>query len=204
MKSTDEFLSLIMPSAPGCPHPSAHQAIIQAAIELCESTKLWRDRDSFSVTTAGSAFVCVPDGAELVEFNAPLLDGEPLEPIPLAELDDRMPDWETATGPGRWVTQIDMDTLRVVPACNGRVTIRTVLKPAQDADMLPAFLADKYRRLIADGALGHILLLPGQNFTDPTMAQFYMNRFEQGIRKLISLKTQGQQRAPARTKPHFL
>jgi hypothetical protein len=205
MTDLDVFLPSIMPYAPGCPEPTARAAIITAARMFCERTRLWRDNDQFTVTPTSCNVVCAPVGGELFEIEHASLDGRPLEPISIGDLDRNMPDWRTRTEAegARWITQVEMGSVLVVPRTTGTLSLSVFLKPAEDADQLPDFLAQHYRRIIADGALAEILMTPGQPFTAPDRAQFYSMRFESRLGGLVAQSITGQQRAKLRTRPQY-
>lgn len=204
MTELDVFLPRIMPYAPGCSEPTAFAAIILAAQQLCERTRLWRDEDTFNITPTSCNVVCVPDGAQLFEIEHALLDGRALEPISIGDLDRDMPDWRTReASAARWITQTAPGSVLVVPKCSGKLFLATTLKPAEEADQLPDFIAREHRQTIADGALAEILMTPNQPFTAPDRAQFYATRFENRLGQLSTASIKGQQRAAARTKAHF-
>jgi hypothetical protein len=207
MKSLDEFLKSINPYAPGCAIPTAYFGIRQAAIEFCERSRLWRYDDEFTITADESEAISTPYGAELLDIETASFDGgAPLEPKTTAWLDDHHPGWRTGavTGKPQYLTQIDMNTLRLVPGQAGTVNISVWLKPSQDCDELPDFLADQYRETIAWGALGRILMTPNQPYTNGTLATGFLAAFEQKLVGLSHKGTTGQQRARVRTKANFL
>lgn len=204
MIELDVFLPKILPYVPGCPEPTAFAGIIKAAQEFCERTRLWRDEDQFTVTPTSCNVVCAPEGADLYEIESAYLDGCKLEPISLADLDSLHPRWrEYDAGQGRWITQIEHGTLIVVPKCQGALKLSTFLRPADDADQLPDFIAKLYSKCIADGALAEILMLPGQPFSDPSRAQFFSTRFEAKLSELTNRTIKGQQRAPTRVRAQY-
>lgn len=202
MKDIEIFLPNIMPFAPGCAIPAAYQWIRQAAIEFCERTRLWRYADEFDVTDDAAEALIAPYGAVVHEIEACSFDGQPLEPKTTAWLDSRENGWRDGllTGIPHYVTQIEPDTLRLVPAMAGKVSLALRLKPTFDADELPDFLADHYRQTIADGALGRILLLPDQSFTNVDMGSAFGAAFQSKLDSLSSKGSTGQQRAPLRTR----
>lgn len=201
MTDLEAFLPQVMPYAPGCPEPTALAAIVKSAQDFCERTRLWRDQDQFTVTPTSCNVVCVPDGADLFEIEQATLNGYMLEPISQADLNSRLPDWRTREETqGRWITQTEPGSVMVVPRSTGTLFLATVLRPANDAEQLPDFIAQHYLRVIADGALAEILMTPGQPFTAPDRAQFYSMRFEQRLGELSTRSIQGQQRARLRTK----
>lgn len=205
MTDLDVFLTRIMPQVPGCPEPTAFAAIIKAAQEFCERTRLWRDEDTFTITPTSCNVVCAPEGADLFEIEHATLDGSSLKPISLSDLNNLHPRWrEHDAGQGEWITQFEHDTVVIVPKCTGTLKLSTFLRPAEEADQLPDFLSKHYRSCIADGALAEILMVPRQPFTDPSRAQFYSMRFEAKLSSLINSTIKGQQRAPTRVRAQFM
>lgn len=204
MIELDVFLPKILPYAPGCAEPTAHGAIIKAAQDFCERTRIWRDEDTFTVTPDSCNVVCVPDGAELFEIEHASINGYTLDPISIGDLNRDTPDWRTKDADlGRWITQTAPGSVMVVPRCSGQLRLSTTLRPSNDADQLPEFIGKLHQQIIADGALAEILMIPDQPFTAPDRAQFYMMRFEAGLSRLSNLSVKGQQRAKARTRPQF-
>lgn len=203
MTDLDVFLPLVMQGAPGCAEPAAKQAIIKAAREFCERTRIWRDSDTFQVTPTSCNVVCTPADADLFEIEFSTLDNKPLQPISYSDLNHEIPNWRSLTSPGRWITQIERGTVMVVPAVTGTLFLSTILIPSEEAEQLPDFLAKDYRRAIVDGALAEVLMLPAQSFSAPDRAQFYSARFEQRISQLFNRNIKGQQKAPARTRGSF-
>lgn len=204
MTELDVLLPSIMPYAPGCPEPTAFAGIIKAAQDFCERTRLWRDEDQFTVTPTSCNVVCAPQGADLFEIEHASLDGYTLEPISIGELNRDMPDWRDQEGTlGRWIAQTEPGSVIVVPRSTGTLRLATVLKPSNDAEQLPDFIAKDYRQVIADGALAEILMTPNQPFTAPDRAQFYSMRFESRLSELSTRSIKGQQGARMRTRPQW-
>lgn len=206
MIDLEQFLPHVMPYAPACPEPTALHAIKEAAIEFCKATKLWRSDDEFSVSVGDCDAVCVPVGAQLVSIEHATFEGYPLVPASLADLNRIMPDWreqkEASTLPS-YLTQIDLDTVRVVPPANGTLRLYTVLAPSDDAEMVPEWLLRKHGRVIGAGALKEVLMLSGQPFFNPDLAAGFSTRFYNSIESNFSQHSRGQQRARLRTKAHF-
>lgn len=203
MIDLDVFMPRILPYAPGCPEPTAYANIIKAAQVFCERTRLWRDCDQFNVTPTSCNVVCAPSGAEVFEFEHSRFDGCDLEPISLGDLNAKHPTWrQMSPGGVRWITQVEPGSVLLVPGGTGTLDLSTFLRPTDDAEQLPD-LFSQYTQVIADGALGEILMLPAQSFTDPSRAQFYSMRFDNRIDELFNRTIQGQQRAPIRSKARF-
>ncbi|WP_203234338.1 hypothetical protein [Burkholderia mayonis] len=155
MTDLEEFLTKVLPFAPGCPEPTAFEHIRAAARDFCETTRLWRFDDTFELGDDPN-IVCVPQGAVVHEFERCDYNGLKLDPATFDWLDDRYPDWRSdarrLTGQPKWFTQEHPDTVRVVPApieSRGVVKVWLRLKPSEDADQLPDFLARDHMTLIS-------------------------------------------------------
>ncbi|QMV32517.1 virion structural protein [Ralstonia phage Claudette] len=205
MKPLDVFMPIIHRFAPGCPEPTAFAAIREAAIKFCERTRLWRCDDEFDVTANECADVAVPYGAALYEMELVQFNGRDLRPVSTQWLDEQAPEWRTNTqaSQAQYVTQYSEDTLTFYPPDNGRVKVYGLLKPTLDADSLPDFIADKYRKTIADGALSELLIIPGKTWMSADLAVFFGSRFDRELDRLSTKTIKGQQRAPVRTKAQF-
>lgn len=204
MKPLDDFLPQILPYAPGCPVPVAYDHIRSAAIRFSERTRMWRESGSFAMAADGTAIV-VSDGAELFEIESAKFEGTPLDPIAISVLNDQVLNWETAdTGRPAYITQTTPNEIRVVPYAVGDVEYSVFIKPSEDCVELPDWMVSQFRRCIADGALSEILILPGQNFSDPARAGFFEARFLNELDRLSNQNIRGQQRASARAKAYFM
>jgi hypothetical protein len=205
MKPLDAFLGSINPYAPGCAIPTAHFAIRQAATEFCERTRLWRYEDEFDVSAADAEAITTPYGSVLLDIERVSFNGVPLEPRTVAWLDERMDGWRdgSLTGQPQFLTQIEPNTLRLVPGQEGTVAVSLWLKPSQDCLDLPDFLPDQFREVIAHGALGRILMMPNQPYTNGDLGAGFLASFEKKLEGLSGKGITGQQRARVRTKANF-
>lgn len=205
MSSLDDFLHKVRPLAPGVADPVAYDAIRSAAIEFCERTRLWRYEDSYPVTADDGGDIFTPSGAVLHDIEAIAHDGRKLRPIASVDLDEKVPRWRTEPVQGlpEWYTQIEQNQIRIVPPLAGDLYVCLRLKPDQTTTELPEFLAREYREVIGWGALGRLLMIPGQSYSNPDMAQYYKSLFDQKIDRLSTKGATGQQNAPKRTRPRY-
>jgi hypothetical protein len=202
-KDLDAFLPAIWPYAPGCPNITAFAAIRLAAIEFCERTKLWRWEDDFDILANDAEAITTPYGSVLHEIDKVLFNGNELERKTPSWLDDFEPGWRTNSITSelpQYVTQTELNTIRLVPSADGHVNIYVWLKPSADAKQLPDFLSDQYREIIAAGALARLLSQPGQPYSNPTLGAGYAALFEAKVTDMLGRAVKGQQRAPRRTR----
>ena len=208
MIELDAFLPNIRLYAPGVADPTAYFAIRQAAIEFCERSRTWRFDDEFNVTTDDAEGLLAPANSVVLDIDGVWFNGQKLTPKTPNQLDKLLPTWRSgadkSTSKPLYVTQTALNTIQIVPFQAGKLKLSLFLKPAQDADELPDFLADQHRETIAWGALGRILLIPNQSFTNPEMGAVFGQLFQQKLDGKSTIGSTGQQRAPVRTKASFL
>lgn len=103
----------------------------------------------------------------------------------------------------------------LIPFATGAVVMSLWLKPHLDKhsyatspagliedsyDRVPGYLTNLYGQVVADGALGRLLMHTTAEYANPDLAMSKMAAAERGIVSAISKSFSGQQRAPARTK----
>jgi hypothetical protein len=207
MTTLDSFLPYVRPWAPGVPDTTAHKNIRFAIIEFCERTRLWKYEDDYDVTEATcNGPITSPTGAVLHDIEIVMFDGHELEAVATRDLDRLAPGWRTGDlggGIPKYYTQIDQSTLRVVPAKDGHLYLCLRLKPAPDATTIPDFIANEYSECIGWGALGRLLTVPGQSYSNPELGQFYLQKFSEKIDRLNTKGSTGQQNARKRTRASF-
>jgi hypothetical protein len=205
-KDLDAFMPAIRPYAPGCANPTAFAAIRLAAIEFCERTKLWRWEDDFDMVAGDAEQITTPYGSVLLELDKVFFEGQELGRATPNTLDLMEPGWRSNSvdGQPRYVTQTELNTIRLVPSQAGHVNVYGWLKPTADAKQLPDFLSDQYREIIAAGALARLLAQPGQPFSNPTNGAGYAALFDMKITDLLGKAASGQQRAPRRARAAFM
>jgi hypothetical protein len=209
MSAIDTFLPEVRPWAPGVPDATAFKSIRGAAIEFCERTKLWKYESTTPVLSTDSATstITTPTDSAVFDIEVALFSGRELEPKAPKDLDDILNGWRTGglgNGVTKYVTQIAQNTLTLVPQTmdDGSLYLCLRLKPSQTAMTMPAFLSD-YSECIGWGALGRILTIPGQSYSNPNLAAYYTTRFLEKIDTLSRKGTTGQQNAIKRIKSSF-
>ncbi len=203
MRDMDHIIRRVLPRVTGAALPVIVASIREAADEFCRRTRLWRGEDEFVVSATGDEVTAVPTEAALFEIESARFDGEILDPVSLAWLDDHVPRWRELTATlAKWITQTAPDSVRVVPAATGTLELALFLKPAVDAERLPDFLIDHHADVLAHGALADLLSMPAE-YANPGLAQYHRMRFDTRLDELIGANLKGQQRAAVRTAPRF-
>jgi hypothetical protein len=205
MSAIDVFLPYVRPFAPGVSDPTAYRAIRNSVVEFCERTRLWKYESTTTITASAAQAIATPSGSILHDIEAVSFNGHPLRPVTPSDLDWLSPNWRTEAEGGlpQYVTQIDQNTLRIVPRLDGELYLCLRLKPSKDTNVIPDFIANEYSECIGWGALGRLLMVPGQQYTNPDMAVAYTARFGQKLDTLANKGIKGQQNAPKRTRASF-
>tara|TARA_R110002012_G_scaffold315261_1_gene528891 strand:+ start:6196 stop:6813 length:618 start_codon:yes stop_codon:yes gene_type:complete len=205
MIDIDDFLPEVLRYAPNANDLVAQRFIRQAARELCQRCKLWKETDTIVITTPELQGVLTIEDADIVMIEAAKLDDTALEPKTTAWLDAEHPWWTidtTPSGPARYVTQLQPNTVTVVPAVEGTLKARMVLRPSRKAATLPSFLLERYSEEIGRGAAGRMLMEPDSE--NPQLGLVHAGWFDQRLNTLAIEAIKGQQGAPLRTRGSYL
>lgn len=206
MVPLDDLLPEVLAYAPNVADPMAFRFLREAARDLCEAGKLWREWDAFQVSTPAAEGICTIQDAEIVSIEAASLGGYDLTPVTPAWLDKHEPDWDSVTDSAnaRYVTQLNPTTVTVVPHVTGELKVRLVLRPSRTARSVPAWLAAEYGTELGKGAAGRILIMPDPAISNPQLGPALVAEFR-GLLSAVKRKAaKGKQGAPLRTRARFM
>jgi hypothetical protein len=160
-----ELISEVTIYAPAVAEPVAVRYLREAARDICQAGKLWKETDQIKINDPEYQGICSVQDSSIVEITDPQFEGLPLQAVTPGWLDMEFPRWSgvSETSVPRFVTQIAPNTLTLYPRSTGTLTARLTLQPSRDAQTIPAFLAENYATELGKGAAGRILLLPGEN-----------------------------------------
>lgn len=206
-KDIDDLLPETMRYCPSCPEPTAFWAIRDAARELCERGRMWSEADQFQVSSPESEGLCTIPDSDVVAIAQAEMGGASLEPQSVGWLDRNVPLWQTYTddsAPARYVTQLNPNTITVVPKATGMLSLRLILKPSRTAVTVPDFLVDQYGAEIGRGAAGRILTLPRGEYANPQLGAALLGEFKACLDRVAIKTAKGVQGARLRVKPNFM
>lgn len=203
MAQLDDFSKYVVPYAKGTPVPTVRDAVRQAIVELCMRSRVWRHELTGIAVGTTELSVPVPTDTQLYEFESVRFDGDRLCPTLYSTLDDMWPDWRTDTGQPKYFTQRIPGLIMTVPKQAGTLDMTIFLRPSEQALTVPDFFLLNYAKIISYGALGKILAIPGQPFSNPDLAAFNINQFEMQLDMLSSASERGQQAAYRKTRSSF-
>ncbi|CAN7305442.1 hypothetical protein LJR231_001570 [Phyllobacterium sp. LjRoot231] len=200
MIDIEEFLPDVLTNAPSCPEPLAYRWIREAAKEVCQRGKMWREWDEFQVTSPESEGTNTNQSASIFSIESATLDGSPLEAQTLAWLDTNIKGWNDLTdiASAKYVTQLTPNTVTVVPKMTGLLKLRLVLFPSRTAESLPDFLLEQYGATIAKGASGRVLTTPNKDFANPQLGLALLSEFKTELDTIALNAAKGQQRSRLR------
>ncbi len=206
----DTFYPHISLEASGASSPLMDQAIVSAAIELCEKALIWRQvLDPIGIAPNVADYdVAVPAGAKLADvLDAGLASGGWLDPRNLGMVQAERAAYagvppRTGQARGFLLTDPEEGTITIdpVPIAADVVTLLAALKPARSATSLPNFLYERWVEAIAAGAKFRLLRMPDQPWTDADTAIFYQNDFNQRISVAANRAARANTRMPLRSR----
>lgn len=189
MASYESLLPQVIPVVPGCTDTLIEQTIRSAVIELCEKTEVYQ-QELDPVTTVKDIFeydLEPPSGTAVHKIIWATYDGEDLEAITNALLEQRKPKWRQAGYEGRpeYFVKQSPSLFYVAPVPNetkaSSILLRAALKPTHTSSSCSDDIMNDYRDTIINGTIYRLLRLPGREWTDYTGAQIYGSLFLEGL-----------------------
>lgn len=207
-KDIDSLLPKVDIWAPGCPEPLALDALRNAGIEFCRRTRMWRDSDSFVVSTPDCEGVCTLSDAQIFEIETVRWDNSyPLTPKTPAWLNEHYPGWRQDTegvSAPKYVTQLTPGTVTVYPRATGSLFLGLILEPSQDATTFPDFMVDSHADALAQAAAGMVLVVPDADWSNPNLGAALVQGWQSRLDRLALVGSKTQLKARLRTKPSFM
>lgn len=213
MAAFADFDRFIRPFIMNAPVPAIQDALLDAAIEFCEKSRLITQilEDKFSIA-ANQAEIEIdsPDGELAIAqpVNVWTATGK-LQPKSKIELDDLYPSgWPTKTTGSLdsllyWLS-LSRPTLRLVPyltvSASAALTIEVALKPTRAAATLPDVLLQDWAEDIAAGALARLNEHP-LPYAMPDRVKGYRNAFDRAIVRAADYHARGFNKPVLRTLP---
>lgn len=213
MKTLDNFLPYVVPSAFGVPEPMAIQALRFAAIEFCRRTDIVQRILTVNVVASTQDYaVAVPTDMVFSRVIDAFWQGNLLKPVAPAsvEADTALRGATVGTAllrtgsPQFYFQKGPSDaTLSLAPvpdtSLTGGLTIKASFVPTMAATQVEDVLFDEWCLTIASGALAYLQNIPGQPFSAPSGAASAM--FNAGISQAKRVQIFGKLTAPLRVRP---
>lgn len=192
----DMVQGTVLSRAKGCPEDEAIDAMRNACIEFCEKTYFLTDGSTVEVTGAD-----VPD----LELSAQVLDiieariqgeDEPLAVYPMNDPRiDELDDDESA------VVFADPNHPQLIPtpSADAPVTLELLLAiaPGPTSTEVPDILWLRNSEALKHGALGRLLAIPGEAWSNDAKASFHLGLFAEAITR-VAMKSGQNRRTTSR------
>lgn len=190
--------------APGAPEPLIVDAVADSIRDFFQDSEIWRHTTSTLLDwTTGQTFPTLTQGVELpantrlrrIDIVKYASDGSNLKTVPFStrqQLDGQFPDWEVRTGnaPQRWTNDGVGAQPRIVPIATanvlGSLQVRSIVVPTDLMTDIPDYFYEEFHDVWRWGALARLLKMPGRDWTEPAMSQYYMGRYVAGVRQAKS------------------
>lgn len=170
MKPVSDFFSRVLPYVPGCPEPTAAQALVDAAIVFCEDTMVVRNQlDTFSTVVGQDAYeLDVPLQQQVSRVLTVFVDDTPL---PSWTAQGTPPSDDARNRPMAFYTTRSNSEflLRLYPTPDKVYAVKVVaaLRPTRTATQLEDDLSSLWSDAVISGALARLMAVPSQPFTNP-------------------------------------
>ena len=182
----DQFYDQVLPLVKGCGVEMAKAKIIDAAIEFCQETRVWKaDHAAIDAVANQKTYDFVPPVAntKVERIERAWYDGKEILPKTEAELRELYANWPTEAGTPLYYLQEGLESVRLVPyptaSLVGALVMKVSLRPSQAATGIDTTIWERYIDEIAAGALALLFAIPDKPWTNPAQVSFYGGMYEQ-------------------------
>jgi hypothetical protein len=204
MKTWSSFLKDVLVHVPGCPEVVAEHAVLRAAQEFFETTRVWKTW-LYDITTIADITeypLIMEPKADLVRLERATLNGRPIR---VRSVDELPEDWRTyQEGIEDGVHTIDRETLVLLPAQEADMVLKVEasMKPSHVATGVEDHFFDHYCRQIAAGAVAELKNHTGKSYSDPVGAANWRLDFDHhmGVTDFQRMRGYSSTRARPRVK----
>lgn len=213
---------LILPSVPFAPDVAVQAAVLDAAIDFCEGTLIWKewlnrisvvasDRDyALALPVALETYADIEKVYQVFYKENGADDDQfaPLDPTSEDEMDATMGDgwfFHTSTRPSKYfISASDPKTLNLyaiptVASVSG-LLVRVYCKPLSTATLLPDFLWADHKHAIKHGALAALFGAKGMPWYDPKEEAKHYGLFQNEKDNALFVATVGPVKKEMRVK----
>jgi hypothetical protein len=186
--------------------PLAIAAIQEKATELCVRTRCWQlaaDPQDIEANVA-EYDISPPSGATVASILGVSIGTIRLMPLTLSQASDVRPDWRSWTGTPRFFIQTDFSSVTLIPmpqaSKKDALAMELALAPSASSSSAPEWLMTRYRKIIADGALAKLMLMPGKPFSDANEGLRRLSDYQTGVAAVMGEVSAGLSRAKHRVR----
>jgi hypothetical protein len=199
----------VIPAAQLCPNPIINREIISTCRDLCDRTMLWTaELTPISVVADQAEYPLAASGADISGVDRATHDGKTIHATSETALDqdDTQEDrftWRTQTAdkPERYYGTFDKK-IRLVYIPNtdlaSGLKVWVNIVPLINATVVPAFLWENFKDMIAEGAKGRLKAIADMPWTDLQLAATFLGSYEFQMIAAKQKKFSGFQRVKTR------
>lgn len=166
MSRFEELIPDLLLQAKGCPRSVLIREIRKCAIELFESTTIWREIHDPIYTIAG-----------VTEYDLdPPSNGAIASVVSVTDENGRELEW------GQRVAEIL--ELTTAPDSREKITLEMAIKPSRRARGIPDSMMNLVESALLHGTLASLLMMSGQRWSNPSVGMEELRRYKNEIRRL--------------------
>ncbi len=195
------YLSRVLPSVDGCPSPIAERAVRDAIDDLCRDSRVFRESQSVPMVAGTDTYTITANTANSVlsEVIFSRIGDGVLEPI-TPENRNRL---VSGSGKPEYIEQLTNTDFRLTPAPldTTPLDVTVVLTITDTATTIPDIF-DRWKEGIASGALSKLMVMPNKPWSNPSLATFHAQIFNQAIGSASAFAVLGNRKAQLRVQAH--
>ena len=203
-----DLITLVTPHLSADPsEPVVEAAIKRAAIEFCGASWIWTYLpDAIDVVAGTQDYdIEIPNGTELAAVLAVKHAGIPLENRSIDWLNQNIENWRSEKGTPTNFTQVDTEQVLLARVPDTSLTagleMEIALQPSVKSKDMPGWIATRYQYQIAEGAIGHLMLMAGKPWTNEAQAIPRLEALRSAAMGARESGVSAINRAPLRTTP---
>lgn len=196
-------LSRVLPYVNGCPDQTAIFHLQQAGIEFFQRTLAWKYAPPTVKTVPGTTkyAMTLPEGAVTQKVLTYTYEGTERHVV-TPEQGYALRSSRNSAADAVWTVDRTAFEVHPTPREAGKnIDLLLALKPSQAAEQIPGELWEQYIDAICKGAIGSLLMLPAQGWSNPALGAEYRQTFENQISKVAAATNRGNSRAFKRVRP---
>lgn len=176
----EAFFPMVLPDVIGCPDPMLQQQIVLAAHHFCTETGVWDEiQDPIKLQAGVTDYEIDAPSKEayVARVTGVWLNNLKLEPEQM-----KNPKVEGVKPTGYHAARArGAITLNGSPLAGDILVVHAVYAPSLQSKNLPDFLVERYADAIASGAKHRLMAMPGKDWSNPAIAQFYGNQYDNAL-----------------------
>lgn len=171
MADLDIFSPHVMPFVIGCPDSMMRMGVLEAAIELCERSGVWAADLPLASVDAQLFTPELPAGARILLIKDVMRNATCALPENAYQVAG---DWASIT-----FSEPHLAAIASTFTAKATLVPTRLTASGQPTSELPSVLVERYLQGIAAGAKRYLLALPGQSWSNPTLAGYFEQQFKQ-------------------------